>query len=40
MCQMPIKILKQHAIPNLCLQNLKIYSSKVYRKLVKDELCM
>ena len=28
MCQIPIKMLKQQAIPNLSLQNLKIYSSK------------
>ena len=28
MCQIPIKMLKQHANPNLSLQNLKIYSSK------------
>ena len=28
MCQIPIKMLKQHAIPNSGLHNLKIYSSK------------
>ena len=32
MCQIPIKMLKQHAIPNSSLQNLKIYSSKGCRK--------
>ena len=32
MCQMPIKMLKQHSIPNSRLHNLKIYSSKGYRK--------
>ena len=32
MCQIPIKMLKQHAIPNSSLQNLKIYSSKRWRK--------
>ena len=32
MCQIPIKILKQHAIPNSSLHNLKIYSSKGCRK--------
>ena len=31
-CQITIKILKQHAIPNSSLQNLKIFSSKGYRK--------
>ena len=30
--QIPIKMLKQHAIPNLSLHNLKIYSSKGCRK--------
>ena len=35
MCQIPIKMLKQHAIPNSSLHNLKIYSSKGCRK---DEL--
>ena len=28
MCQIPIKMLKQHATPNSSLYNLKIYSSK------------
>ena len=32
MCQIPIKMLKQHAIPNSVLHNLKIYSSKGCRK--------
>ena len=32
MCQIPIKMLKQHAIPNSILHNLKIYSSKEVRK--------
>ena len=32
MCQIPIKMLKQHATPNSSLHNLKIYSSKVCRK--------
>ena len=32
MCQIPIKMLKQHAIPNSSLRNLKIYSSKGCRK--------
>ena len=32
MCQIPIKMLKQHAIPNSSLHNLKIYSSKWCRK--------
>ena len=32
MCQIPIKMLKQHAIPNSSLHNLKIYSSKGCRK--------
>ena len=32
MCQIPIKMLKQHAIPNSSLQNLKIYSSQGCRK--------
>ena len=39
MCQIPIKILKQHATPNSSLLNLKIYSSKGCRKtIVKEEL--
>ena len=37
MCQIPIKMLKQHAIRNSSLHNLKIYSSKGAEKLVKDE---
>ena len=32
MCQIPIKMLKQHAIPNSSIHNLKIYSSKGCRK--------
>ena len=32
MCQIPIKILERHAIPNSSLNNLKIYLSKVCRK--------
>ena len=32
MCQIPIKMVKQHAIPNSSLHNLKIYSSKGCRK--------
>ena len=32
MYQIPIKMLKQHAVPNSSLQNLKIYSAKGYRK--------
>ena len=31
-CQIPIKMLKQHATPNSSLHNLKIYSSKGCRK--------
>ena len=31
-CQVPIKMLKQHATPNSRLHNLKIYSSKGCRK--------
>ena len=31
-CQIPIKILKQYAIPNSSLRNLLIFSSKGYRK--------
>ena len=37
MCQIPIKMLKQHATPNSNLHNLKIYSSKGRKKLVNDE---
>ena len=32
MCQIPIKMLEHHAIPNSSLPNLKIYSSKGCRK--------
>ena len=32
MCQIPIKMLKQHGIRNASLQNVKIYSSKGCRK--------
>ena len=32
MCQIPIKMLKQHAISNSSLHNVKIYSSKGYNK--------
>ena len=32
MCQIPIKMLKQHATPNSSLHNLNIYSSKGCRK--------
>ena len=32
MCQISIKMLKDHTIPNSSLRNLKIYSSKGYRK--------
>ena len=32
LCQIPIKMLKQHATPNSSLHNLKIYSSKGCRK--------
>ena len=32
MCQIPIKMLKQHAIPNSSLQNVKIHSSKGWRE--------
>ena len=38
MCQVPIKMLKQHAIPNSSLQDLKIYSSKECRKA--SQRCM
>ena len=31
-CQIPIKILKQYAIPNSSFQNSKIFSSKGYRR--------
>ena len=36
MCYIPIKILKQYAIPNSSLQNLKIYSSKGSRKTCQN----
>ena len=32
LCQIPIKVLKQHSIPNSSSRNLKIYSSKGIRK--------
>ena len=32
MCQIPIKMLKKHTIPNSSLHNLRIYSSKECRK--------
>ena len=32
MCQIPVKMVEQHAIPNSSLYNLKIYSSKRCRK--------
>ena len=32
LCQIPIKMLKQHATPNSSLHNVKIYSSKGCRK--------
>ena len=35
MRQITIKMLKQHVIPNSCLHNLKIYSSKGCRKTSK-----
>ena len=35
MCQIPIKMLKQHTIPNSSLHNLKIYSSKGSRKTIQ-----
>ena len=38
MCQIPIKMLKQHAIPKLSVQNLKIHQ-KSAEKLVKNESC-
>ena len=34
-CQIPIKMLKQHATPNSSLQNLNIHQKGV-EKLVKD----
>ena len=39
MCQIPIRMLRQHGTPNSRLHNFKIYSSKgCAKKLVKDEL--
>ena len=38
MCQIPIKMLKQHATPNSSLHNLKIYSSKGCRKTSHDDM--
>ena len=35
MCQISIKMLKQHGIPNSSLYNLKIYSSRGCRKIVQ-----
>ena len=35
MCQIPIKMLKQHTVPNTSLHNLKIYSSKGCRKTIQ-----
>ena len=32
MCQIPIKMLRQHATPNSSLHNIKIYSSKECKK--------
>ena len=32
MCKIPIKMFKQHAIPNSSLQKVKVYSSKGYRE--------
>ena len=34
-CQIPIKMMKQHATPNSSLNNLKIYSSKGCRKTTR-----
>ena len=36
MCQIPIKMLKQHVTPNSSLHNLKIYSSKGCRSVSCD----
>ena len=36
MCQIPIKMLRQHATPNSNLHNLKIYSSKGCRSVSCD----
>ena len=38
MHQIPIKMLKQHGIPNASLHNVKIIHQKGAEKLVKDEL--
>ena len=38
MSQIPVKMLKQHEIPNSSLHNLKIYSSEGHRKTSQDEL--
>ena len=38
MCQIPIKMLKQHATPYSSLHNLKIYSSKGCRKTSHDDM--
>ena len=35
MCQIPIKMLKQHTIPNSSLHNLRIYSSKGCRETIQ-----
>ena len=32
MCKIPIKMFKQHAIPNSSLHKVKVYSSKGYRE--------
>ena len=37
-CQIPIEMLKQHAIPNSSLHNLRFTHKKGAEKLVKDEL--
>ena len=48
MCPIPIKILKQNAVPNLSLHNFDIYTlidlhrfayQKGAEKIVKDKLC-
>ena len=40
MCQIRINMLKQHAIPNSSLQNLRFVHQKGEEKLAKDELFM
>ena len=40
MCQIPIKTLKGHGIPNSGSENFKTDSQKGSERLVKDELCM